>query len=76
LLHNARRDILAANRHGSALFSAVFDTPVLPVNHARFLFLDSRARGFYMDWDLMAEYAVALLRGEAGRNPHDQRCST
>jgi aryl-alcohol dehydrogenase-like predicted oxidoreductase len=46
-----------------------------PVNTARFLFLDSRAREFYLDWDRAARNAVAVLRSTAGRNPHDRALS-
>jgi hypothetical protein len=31
------------------------------------------AGDFYVDWDKTANQAVAILRGEAGRNPHDRR---
>jgi hypothetical protein len=43
------------------------------VNLARFLFLDPRAGDFYVDWDKTANDAVAILRGEAGRNPNDRQ---
>ena len=42
-------------------------------NFARYNFLDPRARDFYPDWDGAADITVALLRTEAGRNPHDKR---
>jgi hypothetical protein len=45
---------------------------VPPPNSARFLFLDPRARSFYIDWDTIAHDVVAALRGEAGRNPYDR----
>lgn len=45
----------------------------LPVNLARFLFLNSRASDFYVDWEQAANQAVAILRGQAGRNPYDRR---
>ncbi|GAA4492010.1 hypothetical protein GCM10023191_027010 [Actinoallomurus oryzae] len=41
-------------------------------NLARFNFLDPASRRFYPDWDLFADMAVAILRTEAGRNPHDK----
>ena len=46
-----------------------------PANHARFLFLDPRAREFYIEWERQAQDTVALLRTEAGRNPHDKALS-
>jgi transcriptional regulator with XRE-family HTH domain len=69
---NGRMDILAANTLGRALYSEVFDDPRLPANIARFQFLDPRARDFHPDWDGAANTTVAILRTEAGRNPHDK----
>jgi transcriptional regulator with XRE-family HTH domain len=74
-VRNGRLDILAANRLGYALFSPVFDSPARPANLARFLFLDSRATEFYTDWERHAQDTVALLRSEAGRDPHDRALS-
>jgi len=42
-----------------------------PANLARFNFLDPRSRDFYPDWDAAAHTTVALLRTEAGRDPHN-----
>ncbi len=74
-LRNHRLDILAANRLGRALFAPVFDSPAQPANPARFLFLDPRASGFYLDWERQAQDTVALLRSQAGRSPHDKALS-
>jgi transcriptional regulator with XRE-family HTH domain len=69
---NGRMDILAANTLGRALYSPVFDAPRRPANIARFQFLDPRAQDFHPDWDGAANTTVAILRTEAGRDPHDQ----
>ena len=69
---NGRMDILAANTLGRALYSPVFDAPRRPANIARFQFLDPRARDFHPDWDGAANTTVAILRTEAGRDPHDK----
>ena len=69
---NGRMDILAANTLGRALYSPVFDDPRRPANIARFQFLDPRARAFHPDWAGAANTTVAILRGEAGRDPHDK----
>jgi transcriptional regulator with XRE-family HTH domain len=74
-VRTGRLDILAANRLGSALYAPVLAGQQLPVNLARFLFLDPRASDFYVDWDKTANDAVAILRGQAGRNPYDRRLS-
>ena len=52
---NARRDILAANDLGFALFSPVYADPVRPANTARFVFLDPHAVDFFRDWDMVAD---------------------
>lgn len=70
-VRNSRMDILAANRLGRALYSEILDTPRRPPNSARFAFLDRRAPEFFADWEKVADDAVAVLRAEAGRNPHD-----
>jgi transcriptional regulator with XRE-family HTH domain len=71
-VRNGRRDILAANRLGYALYSELFIDPVRPANVARFVFLSPRARAFFPDWEGAANDLVANLRTEAGRNPHDR----
>ena len=63
-------DVLAANALGEALFSPLHDDPARPVNTARFVFLDPRAPAYYRQHDLVAADTVAMLRAEAGRNPH------
>lgn len=69
---NNRLDIVAANTLGYALYSDMYRSPARPANHSRFIFLDPRARNFYTDWDRAANTNVAILRREAGRNPHDK----
>ena len=75
-VRNGRFDILGANQLGRALYSPVFDSPLfvqrVPVNAARFMFLDLAAEDFWVDWDQGADDAVAFLRSEAGRSPHDR----
>jgi transcriptional regulator with XRE-family HTH domain len=71
-LRNGRRDILATNRLGYALYSELFLDPVRPANVARFVFLSPRARAFFPDWEGAANDLVANLRTEAGRNPYDR----
>ena len=70
-VRNARHDIIAANRLGRALYSPVFDDPRRPVNTTRFTYLNPAAREFWRDYDQIANDAAAMLRLEAGRNPHD-----
>jgi hypothetical protein len=75
MVRNGRMDILATNQLGRALYSAMFANPRRPVNSARFTFLDLNATSFFADWDHAADDSVAVLRGEAGRNPDDRSLS-
>jgi hypothetical protein len=75
-VRNGRLDLLAINALGRALYAAVFDDPARPANLARFCFLDPRACDFYPDWDDAAHTTVALLRTEAGRDPHNRDLTT
>jgi Helix-turn-helix. len=70
-VRNGRHDIIAANRLGRALYAPVFDDPHRPVNTTRFTYLNPAARQFWRDYDTIAHDAAAMLRLEAGRNPHD-----
>ncbi|MBD3940478.1 helix-turn-helix domain-containing protein [Microbacterium sp. NEAU-LLC] len=70
-VRNGRHDILAANLLARALYSPVFDDPRRPVNTTRFAYLNPAAREFWRDWDSITHDSAAMLRLEAGRNPHD-----
>ena len=69
---NGRLDALGANSLGRALYPALFGQSLQPANWARFVFLHPDARTFYVDWERAAKECVAILRSEAGRNPHDR----
>ena len=71
-IRNGRMDIVAINKLGEALYAEILLNPRRPANTARFCFLDPRATTFFVDWDESADASVAVLRAEAGRNPHDQ----
>jgi transcriptional regulator with XRE-family HTH domain len=71
-LRNRRLDILATNRLGKALLSPILATARRPANTARFTFLDPAATDYYADWERMSAGTVAILRAEAGRDPHDR----
>jgi transcriptional regulator with XRE-family HTH domain len=74
-VRNGRRDILAANRLGYALYSELYLDPVRPVNVAKFVFLNPRAQAFFLDWPTAANDIVAALRTEAGKSPYDRALS-
>lgn len=71
-VRNGRRDLLAANRLGEALYADLYAEEGRPVNLARFTFLAPRAHDFFADWARTADDLVAALRTEAGRNPYDK----
>jgi len=72
-LRNGRMDVLAENALFRALYSGLYALPERPVNLARFVFLHRElAEQFYPNWSMSADINVAILRTEAGRNPHDK----
>jgi transcriptional regulator with XRE-family HTH domain len=72
-VRNARHDMLAANRLARALYAPVLADPRRPANNARFVYLDPAAREFFADWERAADDIAAMLRSEAGSNPHDKQ---
>ena len=75
-VRDQHQDLLATNALGRAFYSPVIGDGGRTPNLARFQFLDPAARDFYPDWDLFAEMCVAIMRAEAGRDPHDKACRT
>ncbi len=71
-VRNSHQDLLATNALGRAFYSPVIGEGGRVPNLARFQFLDPTSRDFYPDWDLFAEMCVAIMRAEAGRDPHDR----
>ena len=59
-VRNGRMDILAANQLGFALYSEMFANQRRPVNSSRFAFRDPRATTFFIDWERVADDAVAV----------------
>ena len=63
------RDVLAANR-----LAQVLNPGFVPGrNLLRHVFLDPEGREYYLDWEQIAEGAVAGLRASAGAQPDDPR---
>jgi transcriptional regulator with XRE-family HTH domain len=71
-VRNGRMDLVAANRLARAFYCDVYAGGQRPANLARFHFLDPASHRFCPDWDQVADITVAILRTEAGRNPHDK----
>ena len=74
-VRTSRMEILAANQLCRALYGGVLDEDRLPVNLARYLFLDPHSRGFFLDWDQVADDFTGALRAQAGRDPRDKALS-
>jgi transcriptional regulator with XRE-family HTH domain len=74
IVRNGRMDLLATNHLGRALHATVYAATGEAVpNFVRFTFLHlDDARDFYPDWSTAADTCVAILRTEAGRDPHDK----
>lgn len=71
-VRDQHQDLLATNALGRVFYSPVIGDGGRTPNLARFQFLDPAARDFYPDWDRFAEMCVAIMRTEAGRDPHDK----
>ncbi|WP_455905486.1 helix-turn-helix transcriptional regulator [Microbacterium sp.] len=71
-VRDPRQNLVATNDLARAFYSPVIGDGGRTPNLARFQFLDPAARDFYPDWDLFAEMCVAIMRAEAGRDPHDK----
>jgi len=71
-VRDQRQDLLAVNDLGRAFYSPVIGDGGRTPNLARFQFLDPAARDFYPDWERFAQMCVAIMRAEAGRDPHDK----
>jgi transcriptional regulator with XRE-family HTH domain len=72
-VENERLDVLAANALGEAFYAYQYADPMRPINGARFMFLNPKAREFLLDWDTIATDVVGILRTAAGRDPYDRR---
>ncbi|MFI6517945.1 helix-turn-helix transcriptional regulator [Spirillospora sp. NPDC050679] len=75
-VRNGRQDIVASNALARAMHAPVFDSFTTAehgrANIARYIFLDPGSRRFFTDWDRAIVSTAALLRAEAGREPHDR----
>jgi transcriptional regulator with XRE-family HTH domain len=74
-VRNGRFEILLANQACLALYADVFTPEALPFNLARFIFLDPRAKSFFVDWNHMTDDITSALRVEAGQRPGDSALS-
>ena len=74
IVRNARLDIVATNQLGAAVHASVYEgCGSEPPNIVRYMFLDADSQRFCADWEATADFCVAMLRSEAGRDPYDKR---
>lgn len=75
-VRDGRMNVIASNTLFRALHAPMFDSDTTDrhgrPNIARYIFLDSSSEDFFVDWEAAAVLTVALLRAEAGREPHDR----
>lgn len=72
VVRDQRQNLVAFNTLGRAFYSPLIGEGGRMPNFARFQFLDPTAHDFYPDWDTFADMCVAVIRAEAGRDPHDK----
>nr|WP_048472471.1 helix-turn-helix transcriptional regulator [Mycolicibacterium chlorophenolicum] len=73
-IRNGRHDVLAMNQLARALYAPVLADPRRPANTTRFVYLrPEEAERFFVDYDRVTRDAAAMLRLEAGSNPHDEQ---
>lgn len=68
-------DIIAVNPLCTALYGDILRPESLPLNVARFVFLDPRSQEFFLDWGTVADDAAAALRIQVGQAPTDRQLS-
>ncbi len=71
-VRNGRMDLLAANLLGRAFYADLYARGDRVPNMARYTFLEDTAQTFHQAWEKTADGTVAVLRAEAGRDPHDK----
>ncbi|MET7519630.1 helix-turn-helix transcriptional regulator [Streptomyces sp. NPDC005480] len=74
-VRNGRQDVIATNHLARALHAPMFASTTSRdgrPNVARYIFLDPTSQDFFVDWDAACSATAALLRAEAGREPHDR----
>jgi transcriptional regulator with XRE-family HTH domain len=75
-VRSGRLDIVASNALCRAVYAPMFDSDTTRdrgrANFPRYFFLDPGSPDFFVDWEEGARATVAVLRAEAGRNPHDR----
>lgn len=71
-VRNGRLDLLGTNLLGRAFYDDVYAMADPIPNLARFTFLAEASHSFHPNWAAAADVTVAILRAEAGRDPHDR----
>jgi len=75
-VRNGRTDVVASNPLARAVYAPMFGSATVDQrgrpNIARYIFLDSGAQDFFVDWDAAGSATAALLRADAAREPRDR----
>jgi hypothetical protein len=72
---NRVNDVVAANLLGRAFYAPLIGDQDLPVNQSRWLFTrQEESRAFWVDWDVIADNGVDVLRTELGAGPDAPEC--
>ena len=74
-VRNTRMEIVAANDLCRALYAGALDDDRLPLNLARYVFLDPHSQRFFLEWDAVADDLTGSLRVEVGRDPRNKGLS-
>ncbi|TDE33519.1 XRE family transcriptional regulator [Nonomuraea mesophila] len=73
---NGRSELVASNALCRALYAPMFDSDTAGdrgcASFPRYFFLDPGSPDLFVDWEEGARATVAVLRAEAGRDPHDR----
>ena len=80
-VRNSRMDIVAANSLCFTLYTDILSPDTLPLNLARFMFLDPRSRDFFVEWATLADDLAAAsapnrdaVRRQGLEEPHRGPC--
>ena len=74
-VRDAHLNILDANVLCRSLYGDTLAPESLPLNLARFVFIDQQSKELFIEWETIADDVAGILRAEAGRTPEDRNLS-
>lgn len=72
IIRNGRMEILASNSLGAKLYSVMRAHGGVPINIARYFFIDPEASKFFLEWESLARETMGSLRAQAALDPSDK----